>query len=74
MNYEVQIGPGSNHDGIDVRVWDFSNNLVIIQCKKVKDKIDKIIIKGLHSDIEFYNAKFGLIVTTSSFSNGARKL
>ncbi|WP_157070759.1 restriction endonuclease [Legionella steelei] len=25
------------------------------------------------SDIEFYNAKFGLIVTTSSFSNGARE-
>lgn len=49
------------------------NELTIIQCKRQKNKIDKVIVKGLHSDIIFNNAKFGLIVTTSELRKGARE-
>ena len=77
--YEVELGPGSNDDGVDVRVWEKYQNPdedtphIIIQCKRQKKKIEKVVVKGLYSDIQFFGAKYGLIVTTSELSVGARK-
>ena len=79
LGYEVELGPGSHDDGVDVRIWEKTQNPtednphIIIQCKRHNKKIDKVIVKGLYSDIQFYGAKYGLIVTTSELTVGARK-
>ena len=76
--FQVELGPGSNDDGVDVRVWKDSQNQesddphIIVQCKRQKSKVEKVVVKGLHSDIDFYGADYGLIVTTSELSPGAR--
>ncbi|MCP4578740.1 MAG: restriction endonuclease, partial [Deltaproteobacteria bacterium] len=77
--YNVELGPGTNDDGIDVRVWESTQNQdespphIIIQCKRQKKKIEKVVIKGLYADMKFLEAKYGLIVTSSELSPGARK-
>lgn len=75
--YKVDLGPGSGDDGVDVRVWkpDASpgdSPLCIVQCKRQKDKIEKVVVKGLHADVQFERAKYGVIVTTSELSPGAK--
>lgn len=75
--YQVQLGPGSNDDGVDVRVWKpgqatTENPHCLIQCKRQKAKVEKVVIKGLHADVGFEGADYGLIVTTSELSPGAR--
>ncbi len=61
--YKVELGPGSDDDGVDVRVWkpDASPSespLCIVQCKRQKDKIEKVVVKGLHADIQFEQAEY----------------
>jgi restriction system protein len=75
--YKVDLGPGSGDDGVDVRVWKPDANpgdspLCIVQCKRQKDKIEKVVVKGLHTDVEFERAEYGVIVTTSELSPGAK--
>lgn len=75
--YKVEIGSGRNDGGIDVRVWNPDANasdspVQLIQCKRTKSKIDKVLVKSLWADVIDEKAKGGVIVTTSSFSAGAR--
>lgn len=76
QGYKVDLGPGSGDDGVDVRVWNDTDPentpLCIVQCKRQKDKIEKVIIKGLAADVEYEKAEYGVIVTTSELSPGAR--
>ena len=78
--YNVELGPGSNDDGVDVRVWKRKQNMeddpphLIIQCKRQKKKIEKVVVKGLYADVQFQRAEYGLIVTSSELSKGARKV
>lgn len=74
--FRVEIGPGSNDDGVDVRLWKpeapaDSKPTCLVQCKRQKDKIEKVIIKGLAADVQYMEAEYGLIVTTSTLSPGA---
>ncbi|MBR0810601.1 restriction endonuclease [Bradyrhizobium diazoefficiens] len=73
--YRVEIGPGRNDDGVDVRAWskdaETSRPLVIVQCKRQKATIDKPIIKSLYADVLHESAQSGLLVTTSRLSSGA---
>jgi restriction system protein len=76
--YEVQLGPGSNDDGVDVRIWKpgqsaSDNPHCVVQCKRQKEKIERVVVKGLHADASFEGAEYGLIVTTSELSPGARR-
>jgi restriction system protein len=75
--YRVEIGPGSNDDGVDVRLWEPNDSMesppvCLVQCKRTKTKVEKVIVKGLYADVVYENAKRGLIVTTSELSPGAR--
>lgn len=79
QGYKVEIGSGRNDGGVDVRIWDTEQNpssppVQIIQCKRTKSRIDKVLVKSLWADILDENAKGGIIVTTSSFSPGAREV
>ncbi|RBB37277.1 restriction endonuclease [Burkholderia reimsis] len=75
--FRVEIGPGSNDDGVDVRIWNADERkdnppLCLVQCKRTKAKIEKVVVKGLYADVLFEEATQGLIVTTSELSPGAR--
>lgn len=77
--FKVELGPGQNDDGVDVRIWkaeqeqDTEAPHCIIQCKRQKQKVEKVVVKGLYADIQFEEAKCGLLVTTSELSRGAKK-
>ena len=75
--YQVELGPGSNDDGVDIRIWNPSEAisnppLCIVQCKRTRNYVEKVVVKGLYADIVHNNAKQGLIVTTSELAPGAR--
>ncbi|CAM3268933.1 restriction endonuclease [Filibacter tadaridae] len=79
QGYYVEIGEGRNDDGIDARLWTHEIDklgppTIIIQCKRYKDKIEKMVVKSLWADIQEYGAESGLLVTTSSLSPGAEKV
>lgn len=78
QGYKVELGPGRNDGGIDVRVWkdnarDGDAPLILIQCKRYKEKIGRTVVKALWADVEWEKADSGLIVTTSSISPGAQQ-
>lgn len=75
--YLVNLGPGSNDDGVDVRVWNpdaspTEKPLCLVQCKRQKAKVCRVVVKGLHADVEFEGAKYGVLVTTSELSPAAK--
>ncbi len=75
--YTVELGPGSDDDGVDVRVWKSGakptdNPLCLVQCKRQNAKVERVIVKGLSADVLFEEAEYGIIVTTSELSPGAR--
>lgn len=75
---KVEIGPGSNDDGVDVRAWDPDQPdeapaLLLVQCKREKEKVSKVVVKALAADVTFEGARVGLVATTSSWSPGARE-
>lgn len=75
--FRVDLGPGSNDDGVDVRVWrpgtedGSAKPLYLVQCKRQKAKVEKVVIKGLSADVQYEGAEYGVIVTTSTLSPGA---
>ncbi|MDH0628981.1 restriction endonuclease [Pseudomonas mosselii] len=77
QGFRVDLGPGSGDDGVDVRVWKpdsepGANPLCLVQCKRQKVKVEKVVIKGLLSDIQWEKAEYGVIVTSSTLSPGAK--
>lgn len=77
FGYKVELGPGSNDDGVDIRAWVPGEEIssppeYLIQCKRQKEKIDKVTVKGLYADVVHEKSRMGLLVTTSEFSPGAR--
>jgi restriction system protein len=76
--YLVELGPGRGDDGIDARIWPKERipgdpATIVIQCKRQKELISKIVVKSLWADVVAEGAKSGLIVTTSRLSPGAEK-
>lgn len=77
QGFRVELGPGRNDGGIDVRVWSAKAvpdcpPATIIQCKRQKESVSKVIVKSLYADVLDERADSGLIVTTSKLSPGAR--
>ena len=64
--FHVNIGVGSNDDSIDARVYPTENDtdkppLILIQCKRQKEKVEKVIVKALWADIQAEKAQSRLI-------------
>lgn len=79
LGFYVEIGTGRNDDSIDARIWPkkADRNLpptILVQCKREKKKIGKIVAKALWADVDNEGAKSGLIVTTNALSPGAVKV
>jgi restriction system protein len=78
--FQVEIGPGRNDNGVDIRVWekslatDVSPPTLLIQCKRVRREIDKVVVKALAADVEWEGAQQGLLVATADWSPGAREV
>jgi restriction system protein len=79
--YEVQLGPGGNDGGVDIRVWPAGSDrngppLLLIQCKRQSDgnDVSAVTVKALWSDVDFEGAKHGLIATTSRIAPGGIKV
>ncbi len=74
--YHVEISAGRNDGGIDARAWKSDAErsgppTILVQCKRQKAKIEKVVIKALWADVIDEGAKSGLVVTTSELSPGA---
>jgi restriction system protein len=74
--YRVALGPGSNDDGVDLRVYPLDADaslppMMIVQCKRQKAKIEKALVKSVYADVVHEGATSGLIVTTSTLAPGA---
>lgn len=77
--FKVQLGPGANDDGVDLRVWRSddptdSPPAILVQCKRQKEKVGKVVVKALWADVIAEKATSGLIVTTSALTPGARRV
>lgn len=75
--YSVKLGPGRDDDNIDVRVWADRNvgpPTILIQCKRERKKVGKVVVKALYADVVHEKARSGMIVTTSALAPGAAKL
>ena len=76
--FEVEIGRGRGDEGIDARIWMPGKSkeappAILVQCKRQKDKVQKVVVKALWADIIAEGARSGIIVTTHSLSPGARR-
>lgn len=78
LGFHVELGPGRDDGNIDVRVWDTkrakSAPTMIIQCKRQREKVGKVVVKALYADLLDEGAQSGLIVTTSSLLPGAKQV
>ncbi len=79
LGYHIKLGPGGNDGGIDIRAFDPADNtkpLIIIQCKRYKNGLQVGIetVKAFYTDVEFEQAKQGIIITTSAIAPGGKKV
>lgn len=75
--FSVEIGPGRNDGSIDIRAWTNDTSLpptILVQCKREKQKVGKVIVKALWADILEERAESGLIVTSTALSPGAQQV
>lgn len=77
QGYAVQLGPGSNDDGVDIRMWPSEPEsggppLLIVQCKRQRQKVEKVVVKALWADMQAEGAVRGMVATTKAVSPGAR--
>lgn len=48
--FQVEVGPGRNDNGVDIRVWekslaaDAAPPTLLIQCKRVRREVDKVVV------------------------------
>lgn len=75
----VVLGAGRNDGGIDARTWaseaaEHGPPTMLVQCKRVKRAVEKVVVKALWSDVQFEQADSGVIVTTQRLSPGAREV
>ena len=76
QGFDVELGPGRADNGVDIRAWNKSANisspqLILVQCKREKRPVQKVLVKSLWADVVHEGATSGMIVTTSTLSPGA---
>jgi restriction endonuclease Mrr len=81
LGYVVELGPGSNDGGVDVRIWRDAGSsegppLVIVQCKRYgkKKQVSIEYVKAFYADVVHERATVGLIATTSKVAKGGKSV
>jgi restriction system protein len=78
--FEVELGAGRNDNGVDIRVWesgeltDSTPPTLIVQCKRERRKIEKVVVKALAADVTWEGARQGLLVATTDRAPGTREV
>lgn len=77
--FRVDLGPGRNDDGIDLRIFPREASekvppLIVVQCKRQKEKIGKTLLKSVYADVLHEKASSGLIVTSSYLAPGTETM
>lgn len=77
--FRVEIGPGRDDGNIDARVWPRDEEpsrppAILVQCKREKSQVGKVVVKALYADVLHERAQSGLIVTTTGLAPGAKKV
>lgn len=79
--FTVELGPGSNDGGIDIRVFEekktsTSKPYILIQCKRYNSdhKVSIKTVKSFYTDVQYENAKSGLIASSSYIATGGKKV
>jgi restriction system protein len=75
----VEIGKGRDDDSVDARIWYKTKSenrppLILVQCKREKEAVGKVVVKALYADLKHEHARLGLVVTSSALAPGARKV
>ncbi|WP_431776186.1 restriction endonuclease [Streptomyces cucumeris] len=78
--FEVELGAGRNDNGVDIRVWESGGSTdstpptLIVQCKRERRKIEKVVVKALAADVRWEGARQGLLVATADWAPGTREV
>ena len=56
--WHVELGPGRNDEGVDIRAWDAEPGaddpaVLLVQCKRTAARVDKVVVKALAADVMF---------------------
>jgi restriction system protein len=77
----IKLSPPTKDGGIDIRIWSNEeykkkSPFIVVQCKRYKksNKVDIEYVKAFWTDLEFENAKRGLLATTSHIAIGGKKI
>ena len=75
QGFHVEMGKGRGDDGVDVRAWlkdqEEDGPQIIVQCKRQRNAVPKVVLKALYADVVHEKARSGLLVTTNTISPGA---
>jgi restriction system protein len=76
---DVELGKGSKDGGVDVTAvlqHSLGVERIIVQCKQfaIENKVGEPTVKQLLAEVGLRDAARGLLITTSSFTSGARTL
>jgi restriction system protein len=79
LGLHVEIGKGRDDDSVDARIWQKGKAkhkppLILVQCKREKEAVGKVVVKALYADVKHEGARLGLIVTSNALASGARKV
>jgi hypothetical protein len=78
QGFEVELGPGTNDGGVDIRLLQrdpLGDLLTLVQVKRYAPhrKIDALAVQALHGVAEVENAHKSLFVTTSAYLPAAKR-
>jgi restriction system protein len=62
VGLHVEIGKGRDDDSVDARIWQKGSAknkppLILVQCKREKQAIGKVVVKALYADVKHEDAK-----------------
>lgn len=78
QGYTVELTPASGDGGVDIyaaKKDGVGTFMYLVECKKYspKNKVGVSVVRSLHGVVQHKRANAGLVVTTSSFTKGAKE-
>lgn len=73
MNYNAKLTPGSGDQGADLIV-SRSDKTIAVQAKRQIQPVGNSAIQELLGGMLYYGCQYGIVVTNSAFTRGARRL
>ena len=70
----AQVTRRTNDGGVDIELRDRDGSIGVAQCKQwVHHRVDRPIVQKLYGEMSHRGAAFGILLTTSTFTDGARR-